>query len=27
VYYFYHDYIFTLDFPWLDLSGVISLSQ
>jgi hypothetical protein len=21
------DYIFTLDFPWLDLSRVISLSQ
>jgi hypothetical protein len=20
VYYIYHDYIFTLDFPWLDLS-------
>jgi hypothetical protein len=24
VYYIYHDYIFTLDFPWLDLSGVLS---
>jgi hypothetical protein len=22
-----HVYIFTLDFPWLDLSGVFSLSQ
>jgi hypothetical protein len=21
------DYIFTLDFPWLDLSGEFSLSQ
>jgi hypothetical protein len=27
VYYFYLIYIFTLDFPWLDLSGVLSLSQ
>jgi hypothetical protein len=27
VYYFYLIYIFTLDFPWLDLSGGFSLSQ
>jgi hypothetical protein len=27
VYYVYLIYIFTLDFPWLDLSGGSSLSQ
>jgi hypothetical protein len=27
LYYLYLIYIFTLDFPWLDLSGGFSLSQ
>jgi hypothetical protein len=26
MYYIYHHYIFTLDFPWLDLSGLFSLT-